>query len=267
MTAALANSAQITNRYLRAFLRQPYYIIGTLIQPVIWLLLFGQLFKSVATIPGFTAASYITFLTPGVVVMSAMLSAGWSGTSYVVDMERGVMDRFLVTPVRRSALISGELVYQAGMVLLQSLIILGLGYLVGARFPGGPVSVVLLLVATVLLGSAFASLSNALALILRKQESLIALNVSLTLPLTFLSSAFLPVNLMPEWMQTVATLQSGQLGRRGGPPDVERDGGLAVRGRTAGWATRADACLRLALDPRLPRLSALCISSSYSAAP
>ena len=204
MSAALANSAQITNRYLRAFLRQPYYIIGTLIQPVIWLLLFGQLFKSVADIPGFTATSYITFLTPGVVVMSAMLSAGWSGTSYVVDMERGVMDRFLVTPVRRSALIGGELVYQAGMVLLQSLIILGLGYLVGARFPGGPVSIVLLLAATVLLGAAFASLSNALALILRKQESLIALNVSLTLPLTFLSSAFLPVNLMPEWMQTVA---------------------------------------------------------------
>ena len=137
MSAALANSAQITNRYLRAFLRQPYYIIGTLIQPVIWLLLFGQLFKSVADIPGFTATSYITFLTPGVVVMSAMLSAGWSGTSYVVDMERGVMDRFLVTPVRRSALIGGELVYQAGMVLLQSLIILGLGYLVGARFPVG----------------------------------------------------------------------------------------------------------------------------------
>jgi ABC-2 type transport system permease protein len=204
MTAALANSAQITNRYLRAFLRQPYYIIGTLIQPIIWLLLFGQLFRSVAAIPGFTAASYITFLTPGVVVMSAMLSAGWSGTSYVVDMDRGVMDRFLVTPVRRGALIGGELVYQAGMVLLQSLIILGLGYLVGARFPGGPVSVALLLAATVLLGAAFASLSNALALILRKQESLIALNVSLTLPLTFLSSAFLPVNLMPEWMQTVA---------------------------------------------------------------
>jgi ABC-2 type transport system permease protein len=204
MSAALANSAQITNRYLRAFLRQPYYVIGTLIQPVIWLLLFGQLFKSVAGIPGFTTTSYITFLTPGVVVMSAMLSAGWSGTSYVVDMERGVMGRFLVTPVRRGALISGELVYQAGMVLLQSLIILGLGYLAGTRFPGGPVSVVLLLAATVLLGAAFASLSNALALILRKQESLIALNVSLTLPLTFLSSAFLPLNLMPEWMQTVA---------------------------------------------------------------
>src|SRR5215472_11126727 len=179
MTIALANSVQITTRYLRAFLRQPYYIAGTLVQPVIWLLLFGQLFKRVAEIPGFTTGSYISYLTPGVIVMSAMLSTGWSGTSYIADMDCGVMDRFLVSPVRRGALISGELVYQAGMVLLQSLIILGLGYLVGARFPGGPVSVVLLLAATVLLGAAFASLSNALALILRKQESLIALNVSL----------------------------------------------------------------------------------------
>ena len=145
MSAVLLNSTQVTGRYVRAFVRQPWYVAITLVQPVIWLLLFGQLFKSVATIPGFTAASYITYLTPGVVVMSAMLSAGWSGASYVVDMDRGVMDRFLVTPVRRSALIGGELVYQAGMVLLQSLIILGLGYLVGARFPGGPISVALLL--------------------------------------------------------------------------------------------------------------------------
>ncbi len=205
MTTALATSTHVTTRYLRAFLRQPYYIIGTLVQPIIWLLLFGQLFKNVAGLPGFHAGSYITYLTPGVVVMAAMLSTGWSGTSYVVDMERGVMDRFLVTPVRRGALIGGELVYQAGMVLLQSLIILGLGYLAGARFDGGVVSVVILLACAMLLGTAFASLSNALALILRKQESVIAVNVTLVLPLTFLSSTFLPTSLAPEWIQHFAT--------------------------------------------------------------
>ena len=205
MITTLANTNQITARYLRAFLRQPYYVVGTLVQPIIWLLLFGQLFKRVAQIPGFAAGSYIAFLTPGIVVMSAMLSTGWSGTSYVVDMDRGVMNRFLVAPVRRGALIAGELVYQAGMVLLQSLIILGLGLLAGARFRGGILSVVILLVATMLLGTAFAAFSNALALLLRKQESLIAINVTLTLPLTFLSSTFLPVNLMPGWMRHVAT--------------------------------------------------------------
>jgi ABC-2 type transport system permease protein len=204
MIAVLANSTQITTRYLRAFLRQPYYIVGTLVQPVIWLLLFGQLFQRVAQLPGFTAGSYISYLAPGVVVMSAMLSAGWSGTSYVMDMERGVMNRFLVTPVRRGALIGGQLVYQAGMVLLQSLIILGLALLVGARFAGGIAGIFVLLIGTMLLGTAFAAFSNALALLLRKQESLIALNVTLVLPLTFLSSTFLPVSLMPAWMQEVA---------------------------------------------------------------
>ena len=204
MTTALANSGHVTTRYLRAFLRQPYYVIGTLVQPVIWLLLFGQLFKRVAELPGFSGGSYISYLTPGIVVMSAMLSAGWSGTSYVVDMDRGVLNRFLVTPVRRGALIGGQLVYQAGMVLLQSLIILGLGYAAGARFAGGIASIAVLLAGTVLLGSAFAAFSNALALLLRKQESLIALNVTLVLPLTFLSSTFLPVNLMPQWMQQFA---------------------------------------------------------------
>jgi ABC-2 type transport system permease protein len=204
MSIALANTAQITTRYVRAFLRQPYYIVGTLVQPVIWLLLFGQLFQRTVELPGFTSGSYISFLAPGIVVMSAMLSAGWSGTSYVIDMERGVMNRFLVSPVRRGALIGGQLVYQAGMVLLQSLIILGLALLVGARFAGGIASMLVLLVGTMLLGAAFASFSNALALVLRKQESLIALNVTLVLPLTFLSSTFLPVNLMPQWMQVAA---------------------------------------------------------------
>lgn len=205
MTIAIANSSQITVRYLRAFLRQPYYIIGTLVQPVIWLFLFGQLFQRAVEIPGFSAGSYISFLAPGIVVMTAMLSAGWSGTSYVVDMGRGVMDRFLVSPVRRGALIGGQLVYQAGMVLLQSLIILGLSCLAGARFAGGVVGIAILLVCTMLLGTAFAAFSNALALLLRKQESLIALNVTLVLPLTFLSATLLPVNLMPQWMRDFAT--------------------------------------------------------------
>src|SRR5258708_36330653 len=115
MTVALANSAQITTRSLRAFLRQPSYVAFTLVQPVIWLFLFGQLFKRVVEIPGFTGSSYLAFLTPGVVAMSALFSTGWSGMSYAIDMERGAMDRFLVSPVRRGALIGGALVYQADL--------------------------------------------------------------------------------------------------------------------------------------------------------
>src|SRR5260221_3851598 len=157
MTVALANSAQITTRYLRAFLRQPAYVAFTLVQPVIWLFLYGLLFKRVVEIPGFTGSSYIAFLTPGVVAMSALFSTGWSGMSYVIDMERGVMDRFLVSPVRRGALIGGELIYQSGMTLLQSLIILGLGLLAAARFDCGLSITIALLVGILLLRTALAS--------------------------------------------------------------------------------------------------------------
>jgi ABC-2 type transport system permease protein len=205
MMTALANSTQITARHLRAFARQPYYVAVTLVQPVIWLLLFGQLFQRVVEIPGFATGSYIAFLTPGIVVMTALFSTGWSGTIYILDIERGVMNRFLVSPVHRGALIGGELVYQAGMVLVQSLIILGLGILAGARFAGGIASVLVLLACTMLLGTAFASFSNALALVLRRQDSVIAVVTFLVLPLSFLSSTFLPVNLMPQWMQDVVT--------------------------------------------------------------
>ena len=205
MTIALTNTAHMYTRYLRAFVRQPSYVVFTLVQPVIWLFVFGQLFKRVVEIPGFAGGNYIAFLTPGIVVMTALFNTTWSGTSYVVDMERGVMDRFLVTPVPRGALIAGELIYQAGMmVLLQSLIILGLGYLGGARFDGGLVSVGIFLVATMLLGTAFASYSNALALILRTQNAVIGAVNFLVLPLAFLSTTFMPATLMPQWIQDFA---------------------------------------------------------------
>ena len=76
---ALRHTLYLTVRQLRNFLRQPWYVALTLAQPIIWLLLFGALFKKIVEIPGFTTTSYITFLTPGVVVMSAMFAGGWNG--------------------------------------------------------------------------------------------------------------------------------------------------------------------------------------------
>ncbi|HEV2236490.1 MAG TPA: ABC transporter permease [Ktedonobacterales bacterium] len=204
MSAVLLNSTQVTGRHLRAFLRQPWYVAITLVQPVIWLLLFGQLFKSVVEIPGFATASYIAFLTPGIVVMTALFSSGWSGMGYITDIDRGVMDRFLVTPVSRTAMIGGQLTFQAGMTVLQSLIILGLGFVAGARFPGGAASIAAFLLAVTLLGTTFAALSNTLALLLRKEESLIGAVNFLVLPLTFLSSTFMPAQLVPQWIRDVS---------------------------------------------------------------
>ncbi len=127
----------LTNRYLRQLYRQPAVIGITLTQPVIWLLLFGALFRNVAEIPGFGGGNYITYLTPGVVIMTALFSASWTGMSYIEDASSGVMDRFLTAPIPRSVLISATLAYQAVTTVVQSAIIIAIGWGTGATFPGG----------------------------------------------------------------------------------------------------------------------------------
>jgi len=204
MLTAIRHTFYMARRYQLALIRQPIWIIVTLVQPVIWLLLFGALFSSIVEIPGFEATDYKQFLTPGIVVMTALFASGWSGMSMIEDMKRGVLDRFLVTPVRRGAVIGGRLMQDATSLALQSLIVVGLALLVGSTFPGGPLGVLVLIVIACFLGGAIAGFSNALALVIRKEESLIGLVQFVMLPLTFVSAAFMQPDLMPSWMQTVA---------------------------------------------------------------
>jgi len=105
---ALRHTKQVALRYIRALLRQPAWIGISLLQPVIWLLLFGALFKRTADIPGFSGGSYIEFLAPGVVVMLAVTSAGWVGMGFIEDINRGTMDRLLVSPIWRGSLNLGS---------------------------------------------------------------------------------------------------------------------------------------------------------------
>ena len=191
----------MTVRHLRELLRQPWFVGITLVQPVIWLLLFGALFKNIVEIPGFHGHSYVGFLAPGVVVMTALFNSAWSGMALIDDINRGVTARFLVTPVRREALITGRIVKEAVVVVIQSMIIVVLALIVGASFPGGVVGLVVLFVVSALLGATFGALSNGFGLIMRQEEALIGAVQFIVLPLTFLSTTFLQANLMPDWIR------------------------------------------------------------------
>jgi ABC-2 type transport system permease protein len=204
MTTTVAHSWHMTVRHLRFLSRQPWLISISLVQPIIWLLLFGQLFKRITEIPGFGSTSYITFLTPGVVVMTALFSGGWAGMGMLSDLDRGVTDRLLVSPVRRGAITSGMLAYQGIVSLAQTVIIVALGLAAGARFDGGAAGVAVLIAVAALVSLAFASLSIGLSLILRKEESVIAAVQFVALPLTFLGAGFIDERLMPGWIQTVS---------------------------------------------------------------
>jgi len=202
----IRHTLYMTLRHLRELWRQPWFVAVTLVQPVIWLLLFGALFKRVIEIPGFHSHSYIAFLAPGVVVMTAMFNSAWSGMSLIDDLGRGVTARFLVSPVRREALIAGRILKEAVVVVIQSLIIVVLALIVGASFPGGVGGVAALFAVSALLGATFGALSNGFALIMRQEEALIGAVQFIVLPLTFLSTTFLAATLIPGWMRSVSNV-------------------------------------------------------------
>jgi ABC-2 type transport system permease protein len=204
MSTAVAHSWFFAKRDLRNLARQPWWIAVSLAQPIIYLLLFAALFRKIVEIPGFGAESYLDFFTPGVVIMTALFSGGWGGMGIINDLDRGVMDRFLVSPARRGAIIAGRLAQQTIVSIIQSLIIVLLGLALGASYPGGVGGVIVLFVAAILLGTGFGALSIALGLLLRREESVIAAVQFVLLPLTFLSSVFIAQNLAPGWIQSIA---------------------------------------------------------------
>ena len=207
MSTLVTHSAYLSMRSVRALVRQPIFLVITLIQPMIWLLLFGKLFESVVQIPGFGGSSDVSFLeylTPGVIAMTALFSAMWAGTVYIDDMQRGVMDRLLASPVRRGAMMNGTLVYQSITSIVQTVIVLVVAWLAGGRFAGGVIGIVVTLVAACLLTVICAALSNAIALMARQQEALIGISQFLSLPMTFLSSAIMDPSLAPHWIQVCA---------------------------------------------------------------
>jgi ABC-2 type transport system permease protein len=193
----------LTLRGLRRLWRQPWYVALTLVQPVIWLLIFGQLFKRVVEIPGFNAGSYIDFLAPGIVIMSALFSSGWSGMGMIEAIERGVMDRFLVSPVRRAALIVGPLSQTVISIVVQSAIILALSFALGAHLAGGIAGAIVLVLCAALLGTTFGAISNGFALLARREETVIAAVNFIALPASFLSPILMQRDLVPGWIQSI----------------------------------------------------------------
>jgi ABC-2 type transport system permease protein len=200
----LSDTAYITVRHLRGIWRQPSLVAITFVQPIIWLLLFGALFHTVTDIPGFASTDYIQFLAPGVIVMMGLFTGGFAGMPVIEDIDRGVLDRFLASPVRRPSLIAGRLTTSGALLAIQSLLIIGLALITGASFDNGVVGVIVLITLSILVTASFGCVSIGLALLIRHSETLIALVQFVLLPLSFMSATFMQKSLMPGWMQTIS---------------------------------------------------------------
>lgn len=191
-------------RLVRQTQRMPVYLLLAIVQPILWVGIFGQLFRRVTSIPGFGETNYTQFLAPGIAMMTALFGSAHSGLGMLADIDRGVLDRLLTTPARRGAVIAGRVAHAGVQVLLQAVVILGVAALLGARPHGGAPGVLVVLVTAALLGGGFAAFSNALALYARRQEIVIAVMNFILLPSIFLSSMMMSQGLMPGWIRGAA---------------------------------------------------------------
>lgn len=201
----LAHTWYLTGRKLHALVRQPWVLAFGVIQPVVWLFLFGELFHKITDIPGFAyTGSYLAYLVPGVVAMNAMSGNMWAGMAMIEEIDRGTLNRFLVAPASRLAIMNATVLEQAVSTIAQTLIIVVLGYAGGARYPGGIPGIVLLTIAAVFVGVLWGALSNMVGMLLRSREAIIGVYTFFMLPLMFLSSAFMQPSFLPGWMQAIA---------------------------------------------------------------
>jgi ABC-2 type transport system permease protein len=121
------------------------------------------------------------------------------------EIDRGTLNRFLVTPIHRTAILNGTTVEQGVSTAIQSMVIVLLGWAAGASYPGGMSGVIALVVLAMLLGTVFGGFSTAVGMLARERETIIGLSMITLLPLTFMSTVFVAKELMPSWIRTVAT--------------------------------------------------------------
>jgi ABC-2 type transport system permease protein len=202
--STLRHTVFMIERQVRNLMREPIWIVLMIVQPMIWLILYGQLFKNVTRLGGFGTGSYVTFLAPAIVVMNAFFGATWSGMSMIADLERKFVERFLATPASRLSLVLSQIVRSALTAAIQALIILVVALALGVHVRTGAVGWVVIMVAAMLVNSAFAGVSQAIALLTRRESSMIAVANFIGLPLLFLSSTLLARAQMPHWMQIAA---------------------------------------------------------------
>jgi ABC-2 type transport system permease protein len=200
----LSDTRYIFVRYLKKLVRNPILLFFSLFQPIIFLVLFTQLlskFSSFIVLPG---GSYLEFATAGILLQNAFGSALQSGTSIVLDIDSGYLQKMLVTPVKRPAILLGRLTSDAFRVVIQSAIILGLAYALGAFVTTGIIGILLIFFTIAFFGLAWSGISLAIGMKTRSSETVFAIGGFLTFPLLFLSTALFPLSFMPQWVQDIS---------------------------------------------------------------
>ena len=205
LALGLADTAALTRRDLLIWLRNPAFIFFTIIQPVMFVLLFRYVFGGAITVP--VKGGYVDFLMPGIIAQSAAFASFGTAIALARGLQKGVIDRFRAMPMARSAVLLGRLVADTFRLAVTLLVILGVGYAVGFRFRDGAVPALLMMVLGVAFGVTICTVSAYVGLAVKDEEAVSSFGLVWLFPLTFVSNAFVPVQAMPGWLQAFAKNQ------------------------------------------------------------
>ena len=200
----LSETALIFRRAMRLSLRNPIWVILGLIQPILYLVMFGPLLENMTEVQGWPAGDAWSVFVPGLLVQLGIFGAAFVGFGLLHEMHAGVVERMRVTPASRLALLLGRVLRDVVVLFVQGLILIACALLFGLDAPVGGLLVGLVVVA--LLGAAFSSASYAAALILKSEDALAPLANGLAVPLLLLSGILLPMSLAPGWLETISDI-------------------------------------------------------------
>jgi ABC-2 type transport system permease protein len=193
----------VFSRAMRLSLRNPVWVILGLMQPILYLLLFGPLLEPVASAPGFPPGSAWQVFVPGLLVQLAVFGAAFAGFGLIAEWRAGVVERMRVTPASRGALLLGRVLRDAVVILVQGAL---LSVVAVAFFDleAAVESLVIGVGVVALLGGAFSAVSYGVALKLKSEVAFAPVVNGILLPVLLLSGILLPMTLAPGWLQTVA---------------------------------------------------------------
>ena len=198
------DTAIIFRRHLRLMMREPAYLFFALLQPLLFLILFGPLLTHLpaSTFGGSTAKDAWRFFVPGLLIQLGLFGSTFVGFSIISDWRAGIIERFRVTPVTRLAILSGRVLRDVVVLVIQAILLTLVGVAFGLRAPVPAVLVSLGFIVLVAIG--LASVSYSVALLLKSEDAFAPLVNTVVVPLMLLSGIMLPMTLGPGWLQGIA---------------------------------------------------------------
>ena len=188
-------------RSMRLSLRQPLWVVIGLLQPILYLTLFGPLLQNIAASSGFQGDAWQVFV-PGLLVQLGIFGGLFVGFGIIAEWRSGVIERQLVTPATRTAIVTGRTLRDVVVIVVQAIVLVGAAFLLGLRIPVAELIIGLVLVG--MLGAAFSFISNAIGIATKSEDALAPMVNTLVLPILLLSGILLPMNIAPQWLQIVS---------------------------------------------------------------